>query len=237
MFRTRSVARNLTASALRVPGSARSSDNAPLIQTLGVRTTERTTGDIGPPNQHFRFSADGHTYTDVDGRAIPHITELLERAGWLDTLWMTEESRERGTAIHRLTAAYDLGGLDMAAVPDPYRAYLLAYQTARVSLRASWAEIEVPHVHPVLRFGGRPDRVGTAFGLRTVLEIKTGDPHKSHPIQLALQSLLVATPSGLPAEHYQRLCLYLKSSGKFSLKIPDQRSDYDKARKIVRDCC
>ena len=79
----------------------------------------------------WRFEAWEHRYIDaVTGEEYPHITELLERTGWVDDTWFTEESCERGTQAHRLTADYDLGALDVASCVSAYREYLLSHVAA-----------------------------------------------------------------------------------------------------------
>lgn len=188
----------------------------------------------------FRFDAEEHTYVDAGtGEELTHITSMLARTGWVDDAWMTEESSVRGRRVHQLTADYDLG-VDRecaAAVLYGHQGYLLAHIAAMRSIAHHWDAIEVPLVHPQYRFGGRPDRVGTALGLRSVLEVKSGQPQKGHQIQTALQAILVAAEGGLPADHYQRLALYLKPTGKFKLEIFKDRRDFDEARRIIRKCC
>jgi hypothetical protein len=190
----------------------------------------------------FRFDADDHSYTLVaTGEERPHVTSMLGRAGWIDDTWMTEESSARGQQVHHLTADYDLGALNPSLHDaGPYRAYVLAHAKAMRSIAHTWEAIEVPLMHPRYLFGGRPDRVGLALGLRTVLEVKSGDPLPGHRIQTALQAILAAeaTPHpSVPADYYQRGALYLRPTGKFKLELHKDRRDLDEARRIIRKCC
>jgi hypothetical protein len=42
---------------------------------------------------------------------------MLEKTGWVDDLWMTEDGQgARIGAVHKLTADYDLGALDPATL-------------------------------------------------------------------------------------------------------------------------
>jgi hypothetical protein len=187
----------------------------------------------------FRFDAIDHIYTALDtGEELPHITGMLERTGWISSEWFTEEGSDRGTCVHELTKHYDLGSLDVPTCVSPFRGYLLAHVAAMGMVRPTWDSIEVPYVHPTLRYGGRPDRVGLVYRCRTVGEVKSGAPQKSDAIQLALQAILVAgARGGLPATHYERLGFYLRASGRFKVeRFPDRR-DFDEAHRIIKTCC
>lgn len=186
----------------------------------------------------FRFDESSHTYTDgATGEEIPHITGMLEQTGWTDSTWFTAEGSARGTAIHSLTARYDLGALNIDDVADTYKGWLLAWVAVMRAIRPAWEAVEVPMMHPVYRYGGRPDRVGKALSLRTIGEIKSGTPQKADQIQTALQAILAASQGGLPAEHYQRLCFYVKPSGRFSVEMFKDRCDFDEARRIIKVTC
>lgn len=191
-----------------------------------------------PTSLAFRFLAEEHAYIAADtGEALPSITQMLARTGWVDDAWWSEEACERGRCVHELTASYDLGALDPATCVSKYRGWLLAYVAAMRALAPTWTHVEIPLVDPVHRFGGRPDRAGQVFGLRTVLEIKSGQPAKGDDKQTALQAILLASQGGLPAEHYERLALYLKPTGRFKLEQHKDRHDFDEARRIIRLCC
>jgi hypothetical protein len=186
----------------------------------------------------FRFDHDTHTYT-VDGQEVPHITGLLEASGLTDTRWFRDEHSDRGRAVHRLTADYDLGALTITETqPDtPYRGYLLAYRKAIQVMHPVFDAIEEPSVHPGFRFGGRPDRRGQMYGLQGILEIKTGVPDPSHDIQTALQAILVEPIVKVPADAQIRVCLYLQRTGTFKLIEHRRRYDFDHAMRIIKQCC
>lgn len=104
-------------------------------------------------------------------------------------------------------------------------------------LQAEVLSVEVPAVHPVYLFGGRPDRDALVHGLRGVLEIKSGDRQKSHRIQTALQAILREPATGVPAWAAGRWCLYVQDNGKFTCDShhlqPGARRDIDEALRIV----
>ena len=186
----------------------------------------------------FRFDAINHEYVALDtGETLPHITGMLEDAGVVDSTWFTEESCARGSLVHQLTADYDLGALDVESCVSRWRGYLLGHVQAVTIAKPRWLSVEIPLVHPVYRFGGRPDRECVAWGLRGVWEIKSGAAHDAHRIQTALQAMLVGAETGLPPETLARFCCYVKDKGKFKLEEHRDRRDFDEARRIIRRCC
>jgi hypothetical protein len=184
----------------------------------------------------FRFDADAHEYIDLaTGRVLPHITGMLERDGLADDVWFTEESSVRGQMIHRLTADYDLGAIDVASCNSGYRGYLLAHIKALQTMQVEVLSVEEPLVYPPPKmFGGRPDRRVRIGGVLGVWEVKSGDPQKGHAIQTALQAILVAAnDGGLPAEQLARWACYVKANGRFKIVEHRQRRDFDRAWRII----
>ena len=185
----------------------------------------------------FRFEREGHRYF-MDGEEIPHITSMLEAAGWVETTFMTDEGRRRGSAVHDLCAHFDLEGLHVESCTSPYRGYLLGHVKAMSILRPEILSVEEPlvSVHRP-RFGGRPDRVWRLTGAISVPEIKSGPHDKSHGIQTALQAILVGPTVHLPPEAIDRYGLYLQRNGAFKLTPFRERRDFDEARRILREYC
>ena len=184
----------------------------------------------------FRFNALNHEYLDeATGEVYPHITEMLLQAGLIDDTWYTEESSARGTAVHRLTADYDLQALDVESCTSLYRGYLLAHVAVVSILQPTWLAVEEPLVHSTLRYGGRPDRDCLVGGIRAVWEIKSGPPEGSHPVQTALQAILVAQEARVPADAIARFCCYLRPDGRYKLDEHRKRTDFDRAFRIIHE--
>lgn len=184
----------------------------------------------------FRFDHEQHVYY-VNERQVPNITSMLQKTGHVDPTYYTEAARERGRAVHRLTADYDLADLSLATLRSPFRGYVLAHAAAVKALKPIQVEVEEPDVHPVYRFGGRPDRIWKVFGVLTVVDEKTGGPEEWHGVQLALQAILKAWRYGLKPEALQRWNIYLADSGRFKRKTRDDRRDFDEAYRILKECC
>lgn len=179
-----------------------------------------------------------HTYFDVGrGRVVPNITDMLEQTGWVNPRFYTVGSAERGEAVHRLLADYDLGLLDVASCVSAYRAYLLSYINVAHIVRPTWRHIEEPFLHEELGFAGRPDRVGDLFGAVAVVDIKSGARERSHPIQTALQAILVAPVVQVPARAIPRFGWYVKANGLSRLVQFIDRHDFDEADRVIRTCC
>lgn len=190
------------------------------------------------PSAQFRFDAALHEYFDLDtGDVLPHVTGMLAQTGWIDDRWYTEEDSERGTAVHDLTAEYDLGVLEVAACQSPYRGWLLGHVELVRIIRPTFIKVEVPMVHPTFRYGTRTDRTGLVYNLKAVVEVKTGAPDRSHQIQTALQAIVEAADLGLPVTAVARFVFYLKSNGHADLIEHVNRADFDEAYRIIRECC
>jgi hypothetical protein len=193
---------------------------------------------IGLP---FRFDALNHVYTAIDtGEELPHITGMLEHTGWVDSRWYTEDSRERGSAVHRLTADYTLGAIGaIEDVVSRYAGWLHAYADFMRRVRPTVIAVEEPIAHLHYRYAGRPDLIARLYGLLSVVEGKSGAPEKAHQIQTALQAILAAQEhgDGMPAHLWGRFALYLKEDGKWFLEQHRDRGDFDAAREVIRTCC
>jgi hypothetical protein len=195
------------------------------------------------PRTFCRFDPIEHAYYRFDEVRVPSITQMLARTGWVDDRWYTEESSERGTRVHELTAAYDLGALNLETCVSYYKPWLEAYVEAIARLRPTWLPdgIEHPSINYTHNFGGRPDRACVIFETRSVLEIKTNDKawniEKATPIQTALQAILLSARYPLPAEAWNRMAVYLRPGGQFRVEHHRDRRDFDRAYQVIRKCC
>ena len=183
----------------------------------------------------FRYDERDHAYFLGDAQ-LPSVTQLLKLAGLVDDTWFTPESRDRGTLVHDLTRDHDLGALVAVDVPEHVRGYVKAYQAAALALKPTYYAIEEPDYHPQYLFAGRPDRIGKVFGLQSVMELKSGGKAAHHAVQTALQAILVGWRYGLPAERWQRLCVYLTREGRYRVETHADLRDFDTAKRILQEC-
>lgn len=189
----------------------------------------------------YAYDNNLHEYLDLDrDERLPHITGLLKRAGITEDEFYTDECRIRGSAVHRLTADYDLGSFEKADIPaisSAYKPWLVAHVGLCDLLGPTWLMVEEALIHPYWRFGGRPDRVGTFDGVTTICEIKSGPKAKWHGIQLALQAILVGDELKLPPEQIQRWGWYLKPNGKGKREPFTDLGDFNTAYRILSEHC
>lgn len=188
----------------------------------------------------IRFEEEGHRYFDERDRRIPGITDLLTLGDLIDDTWFTEESSVRGKVVHDITAKMDLGELEpeeVKLVDSGYKGYVMAWGLLMALAPHDWQDIEVPRSRPDLGFAGRCDRGGRIYELAGPTEIKTGEFTKAHPVQTALQAILLEPVLSIPAELQRRHCAYLKPNGKFKLVEFTDPADIVLARALIRKYC
>jgi len=173
------------------------------------------------------FDADTHTYT-AGGVPLVSVTTAIKSAGLMgDTSFYTEESRDRGTAVHWVTERFDLGTLDCELIDEALAPYLAAYERFRQEHGPVWSHVETKTADLALHYAGTVDRAGrlTTCPHPVVLDIKSGGPAAWHRVQLSAYKRLLAAE--LPAL-ITRYALYLSSEGTYRLEaFPlDDREDW-----------
>jgi hypothetical protein len=161
-----------------------------------------------------------HLYT-LHGSPVPSVTELIDQAGLKRGDWYTEESRDRGKAIHRigksLLLAEDVGESDTAFVMDKgYEGYVTALQRFIADKRLTPVFVEVPLADPSAWFAGTADFIGgISDAPYAVVDFKTGPPMPWHSVQTEAYSRLAYLETGVP--YYKRFGLYLREDGEYRL--------------------
>lgn len=138
--------------------------------------------------QSVEFDAGLHEYR-VDGRRIPSVTQVLEAMNFCDPTWYTEQSRLRGTMVHRGIELYTEGALPADHGIAELEPYLDAWIEFSDTVGLEVEESEIRLYSPMHRFAGTIDVLGTMRidGARVpvVLDIKTGTRQPWWPLQLA----------------------------------------------------
>lgn len=175
------------------------------------------------------FDATAHLYK-WNGEPVPSVTQVLASAGLgFDAGALTrsartcaEYKRDLGTHVHRATELDDKGILDEATVDPDALPYLAAWRRFKTvhGIQGAFQAIEWQGYSEALQYAGTIDRVFHIGKYDTVLDIKTGDPHKSHGPQLAAYAHIWtgAKPN--------RLAVYLRADETFEIKTFTAGSDW-----------
>lgn len=168
-----------------------------------------------------------HQYK-LDGAPVVGVTEVLKSVGAYGPdagRYWTEQDRQRGTDVHKLIRAYNLGLLDMTWCGD-LRGYVEGWASFlrdyKVVIRPDSIERMVGHKD--LRFAGQLDCATSEMsdpGYPTacpecILDLKTGRPHPVHAIQTAAyrqawQHMQLGASFSVPG----RGCVYLAADGTY----------------------
>lgn len=169
-----------------------------------------------------------HVYT-LDGRKLPSVTHILSKLGLIEEEWFTEESRNRGTAVHEAIHYLNEDDLDWSSIRPDYLGYIEAYErfckeSGFEPLGAEWLL-----AHKKLHYAGALDAFGLMVGEKLVIDYKTGGPAPWHCFQGAGYIELLrdnAGELGLTDEDIpeRALVCHLRKDGNYKLVDPCQDS-------------
>ena len=157
-----------------------------------------------------------HTYL-VDGLEVPSVTTILQplsNRGYANVNpSVLEYARHRGTAVHEVLEAIDLG-----AEPDIYPEiipYIQAYEDWKSVYRPTWTGVEQIVYNEPNGYIGTLDRAGYLNdGRFCIVDIKTSNPTKEALVSVCCQTAAYATAYPKVVE-IDRYALFLKSDGTF----------------------
>jgi CRISPR/Cas system-associated exonuclease Cas4 (RecB family) len=153
-----------------------------------------------------------HEYSE-NGKKILSVTQVLQRAGIINSRFFTQESRDRGSAAHKLCERYANGiRIDEIGRTIETLEYCNAFSSWMRNTRAYaiTTECRIDKTIDGMRYAGTYDLLAEVGGKRVLIDIKTGVKAASHKIQLAAYALAV-DPDKIGA-------LYIKASGKYQLE-------------------
>lgn len=185
----------------------------------------------------LEYDDETHTYTywwsPERSEVFSSVTQILEDVGLtedfdaipnVDMLW----HKDRGTKIHLATHLYDMNDLAEESVHPEIRGYLDAYKLAKKELGFSVLQSEVRVCDPLRKYAGTFDKEavflgdhGFKAGDRAIIDIKSGQPHPSHGLQIAGYCQANETPTHL------RIGLYLRKNGKYKWEPYNDMSDFN----------
>lgn len=169
----------------------------------------------------FAFDAREHIYS-VNGRVIPGVTSLLDRAGKVKGKeFFTEYARERGIAVHatieqELTRTLNEPALDAGLRPylDGFRAFRKLYSVVPLYIEQLlyWSSGGGfrGEADPGKEYAGRSDLICIYNGRVCVVDFKTENRPEWAGLQLAAYAGAVRR-MGLPCENILSVCLLDRS--------------------------
>jgi len=158
----------------------------------------------------LQFDEGTHTYT-VDGAVLPSVTQILDALGLMDKTYYTEETRDRGTAIHEAIFWIEQGILTYEAFGEghPLAGYIAAWRSFRETSGFEIRDMEARRYHSTMRYAGTIDVIAHHKG-KAVVDMKSGLTESWHGVQLAAYA-------ELEQDVKHRYVLELHNTGKFSL--------------------
>lgn len=157
-----------------------------------------------------------HTYTLPDGRIVPGVTSIMRKAGVIDDTWWSDESRQRGTAVHAAIHYHNEGTLDHSSLDPLILPYFQAYLAFRAV--ATFTPLLVEHVvySHTQHYAAKIDCFGRwDDGVKCLIEIKSGKRPPWVDIQLAAQQQACFESGLRPTRLYS---LELRKDARFDLK-------------------
>jgi hypothetical protein len=169
----------------------------------------------------LEFDEDLHAYT-LDGEPIPSVTQVITRAGLIDTTFFTEEARDRGRAVHAAAHYLAEDDLDLATVDPRITGYVEAALRALSDMRLDPYLVECSLSHPDLRYAGTFDVLACRDSELWLADYKTGAYHSAHIAQLAAYYELIR--ANLPhlgmtradLERMTPIAIYLRRDGRYT---------------------
>lgn len=160
--------------------------------------------------EQIQLNRETHAYSPD----FPSVTAILQKAGLIDPTWFTEESRQRGSAVHLAAEYFDRGTLIFDDLDPQIAAYLRGFIQFRSNGHPLSAHewIETPLKDPGGLYAGTADRI-LINRPRSVWDLKTGDPKAADKYQLAAYTNVLEDP-----ESYRRFCLYLRPNGTYRVR-------------------
>jgi hypothetical protein len=165
--------------------------------------------------QQIELDRETHIYSPN----LPNVSTILQKAGLIDPTWFTEESRQRGSALHLAAEYYDRGTLVFDDLDPQIAAYLRGFIQFRNNGHPLAANewIETPLMDPLRLYAGTPDRI-LINRPRAIWDLKSGDYKPADKWQLASYTNMLEEP-----ESYRRFCLYLRPNGTYRVReFPQQ---------------
>ncbi len=161
------------------------------------------------------------------------VSHILEAAAITDKRWVTEEGLLRGTHIHSTVELHVKNDLDESRLDPRLHGYLAAWKAfERESgfkvdqVEGVW-QCEVKRHHPLYRYAGKIDLIGSIGGRRFVIDLKSGDPDVWHGFQLAGYAMLEEGNGSRQSARRERANVYVRPDGVHRFVERRDRNDFE----------
>ena len=151
------------------------------------------------------------------------VTAILKEAGLINTDFLTEEGRDRGSAVHLAIKLLCNDDLAMDSLDPRVSPYVDAWIKARDELKFEPMWIERSREDEALGYKGTPDFVGHYLGKFCIIDWKTGPYQRWHGPQLAAYAGFYKDQ----CTFFRRYGLYLKNNRTYKLHEFKELTDYD----------
>lgn len=115
----------------------------------------------------------------------PHVTDAIKSAGLIDTTFMTDFDRDRGTVVHECCRLIIEGDLDRSSVDPAAAGRVAQFERFMVEVQPVIISAEKPVVSSLNRYQGRLDLLASINGVRAVIDIKGPTRAPWHGLQTA----------------------------------------------------
>lgn len=159
--------------------------------------------------QALEFDQAKHLFS-CKGKRVPSVTQILKELGIIDGRWYTEESRERGEKVHRITALHDAGKLDPKSVDPALTGYYQGYLKFLDEKKPLVFGVELIVSDEIGCYAGITDRLMYIDEIDYAVDIKTGSFETWHRLQVHAYARCMGTTRGA--------ILSLKSNGTYKFQ-------------------
>lgn len=172
----------------------------------------------------IEFDEQTHIYK-LNGKIIPSVTQILSNLSNFSFVSPEVLARKAdiGCKVHKACEWWDKNELDEETLHPIISGYLSGWKKFKKDTRYIPMIWEVLAASEKYLFGGRIDSVGVIDDKQTLVDIKTGIKTKSHSLQTAAYQIL--WEEEVKGRIRQRLCVYLKKDGNYSIEPHSDKID------------
>ena len=174
----------------------------------------------------FTFDEKTHTYR-LNGVKIPSVTQAIDEAGLMN-LSMVDKNllkakADIGDKVHKTTELYDRQRLNMETLHPVLKSYLNGWIKFKEDFHFFPVYIEYKMYHPLYRYAGKIDRIGTLINSRVKssilaqVDIKTGVPFPSYALQSAGYTEMYNNGKPKRQQVQRRFAVYLHEDGTYKV--------------------